>query len=126
METAIVPKRPITAVALLVADLAFGYLWRLLIGPLLLHHPTTTHPNPTYAVVCVGVLFAGMCYAILQGKRWAVWVFAGVFVLEVLLPVLDYKTLLSGFQQQPLTSVPFMATYVLQGLALWLLLSRKQ
>lgn len=126
METATARKRPITAVALLVADLAFGYLWRLVLGPLLLHGPTTTHPNPTYAVVCVGLLFVGMCYAILQGRRWAVWVFAGVFVLEVLLPAFDYKALLSGFQLQPLTSVPFIATYVLQGLALWLLLSRKQ
>jgi hypothetical protein len=126
MEAATVRKRPTIAVALLVADFAFGYLWRLVIGPLLLHRPTTTHPNPTYAVVCVDLLLAGMCYAILLGKQWAVWVFAGVFALEVLLPALDYKALLNGFQQQPLTTVPFIATYLLQGFALWLLLSKKQ
>lgn len=121
MEVSGLRKRNTLAAALLVASLAFGYLWRWVVGPALLHRPTITEPQPAYAVASVGLLTLGLCFLIQQGKRWAAWVFAFVFALEVVLPALDYQRLLGSFQREPLTLVPFAATYLLEGWALWLL-----
>jgi hypothetical protein len=111
--------------ALLLVSLCFSYLWRW-VGHLLVPSLPTVPEHPTYIVVCVGLLMISICYAIWLGKRWAVWLFAFVFALEVIMPALDYKHLLAGFQQQPLTLLPFGVAYLLEGPALWLLFSKAQ
>lgn len=112
------------AARLLLASLLFSYVWRW-VSPLLLRKPTGAKSTPLYAQVVVGVGLLGLCYAVHQGKRWAAWLFALVFALEVLLPAVDYKRLLANFQQQPLDGLSFPVTYLLQGWALWLLFKRE-
>jgi hypothetical protein len=109
--------------ALLLVNLFFSYLWRW-VGHLLVPSLPTVPEHPPYIVVCVGLLMISICYTIWLGKRWAVWLFAFVFALEVIMPALDYKHLLAGFQQQPLTLLPFGVAYLLEGPALWLLFSK--
>ena len=120
MEIAKPHKRNTLAAVLLLASLLFSYAWRL-VAPLALPGIEVAPIPPTYAVVSMGLMMLGFCYFIWQGKRWAAGLFAVVFALEVILPALDYKALLAGFEQQPARTVPFLVSYALEGWALWLL-----
>jgi hypothetical protein len=120
MEIAKPRKRNTLAAVLLLASLLFSYLWRLF-APLL-HPGLETAPiPPADALVIIGLMMLGFCYFIWQSKRWAAGLFALVFALEVILPALDYRALLAGFEQQPVRAVPFLVNYALEGWALWLL-----